>query len=179
MSHGPVFSQLDSTGEFHRDSALGRIFHRGTDSYRQVSRTDSLHIAVTPDNHVSVHVDRVSPLADGAGGRSGYSFLRVLHHNLTHGIDTSVRLWRRLGSNHRCEMDCEIVAVNDDSAGGPPVMYEFSCRAAGAQGCRWRTRTTSEEELLARVTEHARTVHGVSTVSGTLTNYARMVARLP
>ena len=51
--------------------------------------------------------------------------------------------------------------------------------AAGAQGCRWKTRTTSEEELLARVTEHARKVHGVSAVNGTLTNYARLVARVP
>ena len=58
-------------------------------------------------------------------------------------------------------------------------LHRRSCRAAGAQGCRWKTRTTSEEELLARVTEHTRTVHGVSAVNGTLTNYARLVARMP
>ena len=176
MSKAPVFSQLDVTGEFHRDSPLGRIFHPGTDSYREISPTDSLHIAVTPDNHVSVHVDRVSPLADGPGGRSRYSFVRVLHHNVTHGVDACLRLFRRDGGNHRCELDCEIVTVRDDTAAEAPVMYEFSCRAAGAQGCRWKTRTTSEEELLARVTEHARKVHGVSAVNGTLTNYARLVA---
>ncbi len=179
MSRGPVFSQLDTNGEFHRDGPLGRIFHRGTDSYREISKTDSLHIAVTPDNHVSVHVDRVSPLAAGAGagGRSRYSLFRVLHPNLTHGIDSSVRLFRRHGSNHRCEMDCEIVTVEDDPTAESGRMYEFSCRAAGAQGCRWKTRTSSEEELLARVTEHARTAHGVSAVNNTLTSYARVVAR--
>jgi predicted small metal-binding protein len=179
VSHNPVFSQLDVTGEFHRDSPLGRIFHPGTDSYREISPTDSLHIAVTPDNHVSVHVDRVSPLADGPAGRSRYSFVRVVHHNVAHGIDACARLFRRDGNNRRCELDCEIVTVQDESALEAPVMYEFSCRAAGAQGCRWKTRTTSEEELLARVTEHTRTVHGVSAVNGTLTNYARLVARMP
>lgn len=177
MRSDPVFGQLDATGSFHRDSFLGRIFHPGTASYRELSPTDSLHIAVTPENRVSVHVDRVSPLSHRADGRSRYSLLRVLHHNLAHGVDCTVRIWRRHGSNHRCELDCEIVAVTDDAAAELPVMYEFSCRAAGAQGCRWKTRAPSEEELLARVTEHARTAHGVTTASGTLTNYARMVSR--
>ena len=88
-----------------------------------------------------------------------------------------MRLWRRHGSNHRCELDCEMAAVEGDSAIGRAVMYEFSCRAAGAQGCRWKTRAPSEEELLAKVTEHARTAHGVATTSGTLANYTRMVTR--
>ncbi len=177
MRDGAVFSQLDSTGTFHRDSLLGRIFHPGTASYREVTPTESLHIAVTPDNHVSVHVDRVSPVAHGADGRSRYSFARVLRHNLAHGVDSTVRMWHRHGSNHRCEMDCEIVAVQEDATDERPVMYEFSCRAAGAEGCRWKTRAPSEEELLARVTEHARTAHKVSAVNGTLANYARMVSR--
>ncbi len=177
VSRGPVFSKLDSTGAFHRDGPLGRIFHPGTDSYREISRTDSLHIAVTADNHVSVHVDRVSPLAGGVRGKSRYSLFRILHHNFTHGVDCSVRLWRRHGANHRCEMDCEIVTIDDDPTAASGRTYEFSCRAAGAQGCRWKTRTTSEEELLARVTEHARTAHGISAINNTLTSYARMVAR--
>lgn len=176
MRNRPVFGRLDDTGEFHRDSRLGRVFHPGTVSYREISPNDSLHIAVTPDNRVSVHVDRVSPLSTRSGNRSRYSLLRVLRHNVAHGIDSTVRLWRRRPGDHRCELDCEIVAVEDDRPENP-VMYEFSCRAAGAQGCRWKTRAPSEEELLARVTEHARTAHGVTTFTATLANYARTVAR--
>lgn len=171
-----MFGGLETTGHFHRDSRLGRVFHPGTVSYREKSPNDSLHIAVTPDNRVSVHVDRVSPLSTRSGERSRYSLLRVLRHNVAHGIDSSVRLWRRQPGDHRCELDCEIVTVADDTSDSP-VMYEFSCRAAGAQGCRWKTRTTSEEELLARVTEHARKAHGVGTLTGTLANYARAIAR--
>ena len=176
MRNRHVFGGLETTGHFHRDSRLGRVFHPGTVSYREISANDSLHIAVTPDNRVSVHVDRVSPLSTRSGERSRYSFLRVLRHNVAHGIDSSVRLWRRQPGDHRCELDCEIVTVKDDTSDSP-VMYEFSCRAAGAQGCRWKTRTTSEEELLARVTEHARKAHGVGTLTGTLANYARAIAR--
>lgn len=176
MRNKPVFGRLDATGEFHRDSRLGRVFHPGTVSYREISANDSLHIAVTPDNRVSVHVDRVSPLSTRSGNRSRYSLLRVLRHNVAHGVDATVRLWSRRPGDHRCELECEIVAVGDDRVESP-VMYEFSCRAAGAQGCRWKTRAPSEEELLARVTEHARTSHGVTTLTNTLANYARAVAR--
>lgn len=175
MRHNPVFGGLEETGRFHRDSRLGRVFHRGTTSYREIAANDSVHIAVTPENRVSVHVDRVSPLSTRHGERSRYSFVRVLQHNVAHGIDSSRRLLRRQPADHRCELDCEVVVVQDDA--DSPVLYEFSCRAAGAQGCRWKTRTTSEEELLARVTEHARTVHGVGAFSSTLADYAREVAR--
>ena len=177
MTNGPVFGELEVTGHFHRDSRLGRVFHPGTISYREISPNDSVHIAVTPENRVSVHVDRVSPISTRPGDRSRYSLLGILRHNVAHGVDSVVRLWHRKPGDHRCELDCEIVAVEGDRSGAP-VMYEFSCRAAGAQGCRWKTRTTSEEELLARVTEHARTVHGVSAFNGTLANYARSVSRL-
>jgi predicted small metal-binding protein len=177
MRNRSVFGRLDATGEFHRDSRLGRVFHPGTDSYREIAATDSLHIAVSPDNHISVHVDRVSPLSDRAD-RSRYSLLRALHHNVAHGIDSSFRLLNRRAGHHRCELDCEVKVVQDDATSEAPEMYEFSCRAAGAQGCRWRTRAASEEELLANVTEHARTAHAITSYNNTLANYARAVARL-
>jgi predicted small metal-binding protein len=56
-------------------------------------------------------------------------------------------------------------------------MYEFSCQAAGAEGCGWKARATSEDELIAKVADHARTVHHVPALSNTLTSYARQVAR--
>ncbi|MDQ6618067.1 MAG: DUF1059 domain-containing protein [Actinomycetota bacterium] len=172
-----MFSGLDSTGRFHRDTPLGRIFHPGTVSYREISPNDSLHIAVDPENRISVHVDRVSPLAMNTGGRHQYSVLRVLHHNVTHGVDSLKRLCRRQHGDHRCEMDCEIVAVEDEVTVERPVMYEFSCKAAGATGCGWKGRAPSEEELLIKVADHARKVHGVGALSDTLVNYARTVAR--
>ncbi len=177
-----MFSRLDANGHFHRDSPMGRIFHPGTVSYREVSAQDSLHISVTDENRLSVHVDRVSPLAIREGSPSHYSFVRVLHHNVAHCRDTVARLWRRHPGDHRCELDCEIVTVDGDAAtestpAEAPVMYEFSCKAAGAEGCGFKARATSEDELVAKVADHARSVHRVGALSDTLTRYAVMVAR--
>lgn len=170
----PLFSRLDATGLFHRDSRVGRVFHPGTVSYRQISQSDSLHIAVTPENHVSVHVDRVSPLAfDG----SRYTLVRVLHHNVTHGVDAWDRLRHRRSGDHRCELDCDIVAVTAEPEDEAPVMYEFSCMAAGAEGCNFKARAPSEEELLVQVAEHARKVHGINGLTRTLANYIGEVSR--
>lgn len=172
-----IFSQLDDTGRFHRDSPLGRIFHPGTVSYREISSHDSLHIAVAAENRVSVHVDRISPLAVDDPAAARYSFARVLHHNVAHCRDALRRLWRRQPGDHRCELDCEIVTVADETEPEAPSLYEFSCQAAGAEGCGWKARATSEEELIAMVAEHARRVHHVALFSTTLSNYARREAR--
>lgn len=56
-------------------------------------------------------------------------------------------------------------------------MAEFSCAAAGADSCRWKTAGDDEEALVAEVAEHLRSKHDVKVVSGTLAKYARAVAR--
>lgn len=113
-----MFEQLETSGEFHRDTRLGRIFHPGTTSYRQLSATDSVHLAVTCDNRVSVHVDRVSPLLLRAGSRARYSLSRAIAHNATHLAEVVGRLVRREQSAHRCQLDCEIVWVPDEELDG-------------------------------------------------------------
>lgn len=57
------------------------------------------------------------------------------------------------------------------------MAYEFSCRTAGAEGCGWKTRAASEDELVAKVAEHVRKTHKVKNVSDTIANYARASAR--
>jgi len=57
------------------------------------------------------------------------------------------------------------------------VAYEFSCKAAGAEGCGWKTRAASEDELVAKVAQHAQKVHKVKNVTATIANYARASAR--
>jgi predicted small metal-binding protein len=168
-----LFSELDGTALFHRDTALGRVFHPGTLSYREIATRDSLHITVSPENRVSVHVDRLSPLAVRPGRPCRYSFPRAVAHNVVHVAEAVALLYRRRRLGHRCELDCEVVAVE----ASPERVYEFSCKAAGAEVCRWSTRATSEEELVAEVAEHARRVHRVKTVSDTIAAYALDVAR--
>jgi len=56
-------------------------------------------------------------------------------------------------------------------------MYEHSCRKAGAVGCGKVIRASSEEELKAKVTEHARKVHNVQGMTDTIYNYLRDEAR--
>ena len=56
-------------------------------------------------------------------------------------------------------------------------MYEHSCRTAGAEGCGWTIRAGSEEELKAKVVEHARKKHGVKNMTDTIYNYLRETAK--
>lgn len=166
-----VFAELDRSAPFHRDSALGRIFHPGTVSFRQIRTDDSLHITVSPENRVTVHVDRLSPLAVRPGRPCRYSLLRAVAHNVVHAAQTVVLVCRRRPAQ-RCELDCSVVTVQ----ASPERVYEFSCKAAGAQGCGWSTRAATEEDLVAKVAEHVRRVHGVKTVSDTLAAYVLTVA---
>ncbi|MFN2608804.1 MAG: hypothetical protein ABR511_13095 [Acidimicrobiales bacterium] len=107
-----LFSSLDANGRFRRDTRLGRLFHPGTVSYREMADADSLHVAVFPDNRISVHVDRVSPLCLRDGARFRYSFVRAVAHNAA-VVAEGVR--RLVGGGHSpCVMHCEAVAVDDD-----------------------------------------------------------------
>lgn len=56
-------------------------------------------------------------------------------------------------------------------------MYEHSCRNVGAMGCRFTARAQSEDELKAKVAEHARKVHNVQTMTDTIANYVIGAAR--
>ena len=83
--------ELEATGRFRRDGPMGRLFHPGKISLREVSATHSLHITLGEGNRVSAHVDRYSPLAPSQpedGCR--YSLPRIAAHNLA-GIAGDLR----------------------------------------------------------------------------------------
>ncbi|HEX3621495.1 MAG TPA: hypothetical protein VHT97_04185 [Acidimicrobiales bacterium] len=102
--------RLASSGRFHRDSGFGRIYHPGSVSLRENSPTDSLHVVVRGD-HVSAHVDRVSPLdkAASADQASRYSVQRAAVHNLVGAAQDLVRLLRGRKGDHRSHLECEWV----------------------------------------------------------------------
>lgn len=56
-------------------------------------------------------------------------------------------------------------------------MAEFSCAAAGADACGWKSKGTTEKEIVAEVAQHLQDVHDVKVVSNTLAKYAVAVAR--
>jgi len=56
-------------------------------------------------------------------------------------------------------------------------MFEHSCKKAGADGCGWTVRANSEEELKAKVVDHARRKHNVQHMTDTIFNYLREAAR--
>lgn len=100
-------------GRFRRDSRLGRVFHRGTTSYREVRATDSLHLVVDGDR-VLAHLDRISPLSvDRTGGRWRYAPMRVVAHNLM-ALTTEVVSAARGRPHARHELSCVRVWVDDD-----------------------------------------------------------------
>lgn len=104
-----LLHQLYVSGRFHRDSGLGRAFHRGMISLRENVPTDSLHVVVD-DNRVSAHVDGVSPLAVRAQGPPRYSLRRAVTHNLAGMFQDLVGLLRGRQGEQRCELNCEWVA---------------------------------------------------------------------
>ena len=112
-----LFSKLDTTGRFRRDTFLGRIFHPGTVSYREIAAKDSLHITVSRDNRLEVHVDSLSPLALGRDRPSQYSLGRAVGHNLLHSLEAVLRLCLHRRGAHRCRLECE---VGTTSAAAPP-----------------------------------------------------------
>jgi|GEM_PF-725393 len=76
-----VLEALESSDRFRRDTPLGRIFHPGQVSFREVSPTDSLHITIDGER-VQGHVDRISPLKVAPDGSSQYSLPRIVAHNV-------------------------------------------------------------------------------------------------
>jgi len=87
-----LIRELEATGRFRRDTRMGRMFHRGKISLREVSPTHSLHITLGDDNRVSAHVDRYSPLAPSQPEEGcRYSLARIAAHNVA-GIAGD--LWR-------------------------------------------------------------------------------------
>ena len=103
-----LFRHLERSGRFHRDRALGRVYHPGAVSLRENVANDSLHITVE-GNRVSAHVDRVSPLGARPERRPRYAARRIALHNAA-GIATDVgRILRGRQGDHRCELDCEWV----------------------------------------------------------------------
>lgn len=93
--------RLVTGGRFHRDSGLGRLYHPGSVSLRENAPADSLHIVVHGD-HVSAHVDKVSPL----GPAAGYSVQRAALHNVVGAGQDLVRLLRGRKGDHRSHLDC-------------------------------------------------------------------------
>lgn len=97
---------LVSSGRFHRDSGLGRVYHPRSVSLRENAPSDSLHIVVSGDI-ISAHVDRVSPLGGGPGQPSRYSFRQAAVHNVVGAAQDLVRLLRGRKGDHRSHLDCE------------------------------------------------------------------------
>jgi len=104
---------LEASDRFQRDTRLGAIFHPGKVSYRETSPTNSLHILID-GNHVSAHVDEVSPLRCSTDGSAHYAWGPVIVHNMA-GLFAD--LGRRLRGRHgeqRCGLECEVVWVDDE-----------------------------------------------------------------
>ncbi len=121
-----LFAHLDASGRFHRDSRLGRIYHRGMISLRENVSADSLHVVVH-GNRVKAHVDRISPLAAASDGPSGYSARQALAHNLAGVTEDVVRLLRGRQGDHRCELNCAWTTGEPQSTSTSPGLPDACC----------------------------------------------------
>ena len=112
------FRRLVSSGRFHEDSGLGRLYHPGSVSLRENARADSLHIVVHGD-HISAHVDKVSPLGTGR-----YSLPRAALHNVVGAAQDVVRLLRGRKGDHRSHLDCAWVWEGYESTADPSHLLD-------------------------------------------------------
>lgn len=107
------FRGLVAGRRFHRDSGLGRLYHPGSVSLRENRPADSLHVVISGD-HISAHVDKVSPLDEA---RPRYSVRAAAAHNIAGAAQDLVRLLRGRQGDHRAHLDC---AWQWDGDGGAP-----------------------------------------------------------
>ena len=56
------------------------------------------------------------------------------------------------------------------------MAYEFGCPTAGSD-CSWKVRGATEDDVMAKVAEHARKVHKVKAPTATIMNYLRSTLR--
>ena len=104
---------LEQDGRFRRDTRVGAIFHPGKVCFREISPVDSVHVVIAGD-HVSVHVDEISPLVIGPDGSSRYSWGRVLAHNLVGALTDVARRLRGERGRQRCDLRCRVEWVDDE-----------------------------------------------------------------
>jgi NRPS condensation-like uncharacterized protein len=112
------FKGLAASGRFHRDTGFGRIYHLGTLSLRENAAADGLHVVIRGD-HISAHVDRVSPLEARPDTPTRYSLVRAASHNVVGAAQDLVRLLRGRKGDHRSHLDCAWVWDRDGSAPDP------------------------------------------------------------
>jgi hypothetical protein len=106
---------LEADERFRRDTALGRIYHPGRISFREISPTDSLHVVIRGDK-VSAHVDEVSPLVVRPDGSFRYAWGRVVAHNLLVLVGSVTRRLRGQHGEQRCDLRCQVEWVDDEVA---------------------------------------------------------------
>lgn len=96
-----------------RDRGIGRIFHPGALSYREMVRENALHVIVE-GSRVSAHIDWVSPVAFTRDGTARYSVRRVAAHNLAGMAEDVLRVLGGRRPNNRCDPVGEWVEVDDE-----------------------------------------------------------------
>lgn len=101
-----LFGHLEASLRFHRDTGFGRVFHPGQVSFRENRPTNSLHVVIQA-NHISAHVDRVSPLGEGSQGRPRYLVWRTAAHNLAGMAEHFIQILRGRQGDQRSELDCD------------------------------------------------------------------------
>ncbi|HVM15517.1 MAG TPA: condensation domain-containing protein, partial [Egibacteraceae bacterium] len=106
-------AELEASERFHRDNAIGRIFHPGAVSYRQTVAENSVHI-VMDDGRIFAHVDRYSPVRFTRDGVARYAFWRITVHNVAGAVTDVLSLPRGQHSGDRCPTAGESIEVDGD-----------------------------------------------------------------
>ena len=99
---------------------------------RENRPTNSLHVVIHHD-HISAHVDLVSPLHLRPARTPGYSIRRTVAHNLSGMAQDLLRLLRGRQGDHRSELDCRWVWDAPNRAPDPKDLLDPAASAWSLQ----------------------------------------------
>jgi hypothetical protein len=86
-----LMAALLNTTRFCADSPLGGSQHKDQASFREVSNSDSLHVAVGPNPKFDAHIDRYSPASAGGGSQCIYDPTSAAAHIGREVVPSKVR----------------------------------------------------------------------------------------
>ncbi|MGH2770089.1 MAG: hypothetical protein ACRDJF_06140, partial [Actinomycetota bacterium] len=89
------FEDLIRSGGFCQDTRTGGMLHRGVISLREVTSGPALHLTLEPDDRITAHLDKSSPVVSAkAGGHCRYERSVVAAHIRREVLPLAIKLIR-------------------------------------------------------------------------------------
>ncbi len=130
--NGDPFDYSYGARGFSQDPSFYNKFHKGSESLREISETDSLHISVYTKNHVTAHIDRDSPVALDTGPITSMDLARGLRHQGREAggplVGATVLGWLHIPESISLSPGLQFLPEQPVGRGEPPGIYYVGFR---------------------------------------------------